>query len=548
MKELFVSLLSMSLVSSLLIIAAVLAHFFKLPKRARCALWACAAVRLIFPISFESVFSLVPEKMTEEEIREILLPDFEADPAFSGAIYGEQLPPMEHVPDPVLAPAEIAESFDILGIVSAVWILGILAMLAYILACSIRVRLAVRESVRLKENIFICDRISGAFVFGLVRPKIYISSVAGEEKKYIIDHERAHIKRLDHLWKPLGFLLLSVNWFNPVCWLGYLIFCKDIELACDERAIKNYDEKDRILYSKALLEARLIDQSYPVSFFGAGIKERVKNVLNYKKTTIWAAAASVLICGAVAVCLMTDPVSSEELPENNDVSAENTFVTTPAASTITTPETASDSEENTPEITTENTSNAAASSERPLTPAELELQKPILANNYEYAGFIADAEGNIIEYVPNENYDDDIPETSLTPSDIDVILSGLNKAEDTEWNVENYYTWYSDNGLLFYVYSKNNRVCTNLPAETGEDAYALEGGTVISAEWNLSRGNSVCVENDEGECIYYSHLSEIAVNAGDKVDKGQLVGYAGSTGMTYYSGIGYEKQYIETTI
>lgn len=603
MKDLFVSLLSMNLSSSLVIAAAVLAHFFKAPKRARCALWACAAVRMMIPFSVESVFSLVPEKMASEEIREAVLPAFEP----AGAIYGEELPPLALVPESGSASAAAADNlgagfdnfgigFDILGTASAVWLLGVSAMLIYLAVCCVRVRLSVREAVRTEENIYICDRISDAFVFGLFRPKIYISSGTGEEKKYIIDHEKAHIKRLDHLWKPLGFLLLSVYWFNPLCWIGYVLFCGDIELACDEKAIKNYDEKNRLLYSEALLKAKLTGQNYPLSFGGSGIKERVKNVLNYKKPTIWAVAASAVLCGAVAVCFMTNPVSSEKFEENNNALTNNASEAAPA---ITSDEAANTTEsgitKNTAESTAASetvTSSAAQETEiineGLLTPEEaekldesvkgrlgyladadgnilgyvppividgkisfeidemesasaggetetgIELKKP--DNGDEYAGYIWDGEGNIIEYVPREYYNDD---TSFTPSNIDIISEKLSEIRTLFLEDKVPYGFTYEENLTFYVSPKWTSIL--IPAEMGTPAYAVEDGTVVMAEYDGGKGLAVCVENTDGESIYYTHLSEMAVENGDTVVKGQVVGYAGTTGLASYPLIGVQK-------
>lgn len=315
MKDIFVSLLNMSLAPSLLIAAIALARLFKaVSKKARCVLWDFAALRLIFPFSLESIFSLMPKKEVIEEIRETAPVIKAVISAAPEDIMFPSQPPIQPYSETVSVP-------DILGIASAVWLGGLMLMLLYMTVSLVRVRLSVREAVR-RDNFLLCDRISDAFILGIFRPRIYIPSALEDKKEYIIAHEQAHIKRLDHIRKPVGFLLLSVYWFNPLCWLGYILFCRDMELACDETAIKNYDLKHKKAYSEALLEAN-VRSGYPVSFGGFGIKERVKNVLNYKKPTIWATAASIVLCGVIAVCFLTDPVSSEKIEEINNESEEN---------------------------------------------------------------------------------------------------------------------------------------------------------------------------------------------------------------------------------
>ena len=122
----------------------------------------------------------------------------------------------------------------VMGFISVIWLVGIAVMLIYTLISYFKIHRKIREAVPYNENIWVCDRIAAPFILGVFRPKIYLpSSIDKQDAEYVIAHERAHLKRRDHLIKPLGFLLLTVYWFNPVIWIAYILLCRDIELACD---------------------------------------------------------------------------------------------------------------------------------------------------------------------------------------------------------------------------------------------------------------------------------------------------------------------------
>ena len=533
MKDLFVSLLNMSLAPSLLIAVTALLRLFKgVPKNARCVLWGFVALRLIFPFSVESIFSLLPKKEVTTEIIETV-------PVINTVI--SNAPENVRFTDRTVPSSAGSLPFsDILGIISAVWLVGVIFMLLYMTVSLVRVHISVREAVK-REDYFLCDRITGAFVLGILRPRIYSPSALEDKKEYIIAHERAHIKRLDHIWKPISFLLLSVYWFNPLCWLGCILFCRDIELACDEMAIKNYDLKHKKAYSETLLEAN-VRSGYPISFGGSGIKERVKNVLNYKKTTIWAAAASAVLCAVIAVCFLTDPVSSENNPvnnieETNNISRENTSQFIPERSETTTE--AALTEETLASVEAD---TAVSTAETPeigsglLTPEEIE---DLDEESQARLGYIADAEGNILGYVPEVVTEKvEIPQTDVKPEDIDIILESLLEIKAVA-DEAGYRSFQTKHGLTVITSHSGKFVMFYLPAEKGTEAYALQDGTVLEADISGGLGYSVTVESSDGSRISYNHLDGFAVEAGDTVVKGQLVGYAGSTGMASYSQIGY---------
>ena len=212
-------------------------------------------------------------------------------------------------------PAEAAEHFDTVAVLKSVagwvWLAGVCGMLLYALISFLRLRHRVRASVLLEKGVFVCDEISDPFILGLIVPKIYLPSGMDEQTRaYVLSHERAHLRRFDFIWKPLGFLLLSVYWFNPLLWLAYILLCRDIELACDEKVVKELDDAGKAAYSEALVHAsvsRRMVSACPLAFGETGVKGRVKSVLNYKKPAFWIILVAILACVAVAVCFLTMP-------------------------------------------------------------------------------------------------------------------------------------------------------------------------------------------------------------------------------------------------
>ena len=319
MSDLFLNILNMSIAASWLILAVVLLRFVlkKAPKSIAVLLWGIVALRLAVPFSFESALSLIPsaETFNAHNIQ------YET-PAISSGI-----PAINNAVNPVLGetfapnPAGSVNPLYVWTfIVSVIWFIGIAAMLLYAVISYVRVRRSVAERIPYEGNIFLCDHVKSPFILGLVRPKIYLPSSMDEAAMGpVIDHEKAHLARRDHWWKPLGFLVLTVHWFNPLCWIAYVLLCRDIELACDEKVIRQMDLDGKKQYSAALLECstgRRLVTVCPLAFGEVGVKERVKNVLNYKKQAFWLIVVAVVACGVVAVIFATNPVKKQP-PMNN---------------------------------------------------------------------------------------------------------------------------------------------------------------------------------------------------------------------------------------
>ena len=220
------------------------------------------------------------------------------------------------------------------GAAGNVWLCGMAGLFIFAMASVFRLCLGVREAVRYKANIYICDTVESPFILGIIKPKIYLSSALSEEKMdYIIAHEKAHLCRYDHLWKPFGYLLLCVYWFNPLCWIAYIMLCRDIELACDEKVIKNMNFETKKEYSRVLLSCatqRRWVLACPLAFGEVGVRERVKSVLQYKKPAFWITVTAIVGCMIVAVCFLTNPkkeyriTEGETIKENSNTNLEDT--------------------------------------------------------------------------------------------------------------------------------------------------------------------------------------------------------------------------------
>lgn len=315
MGDIFLKLLNMSITASWLILAVLCIRFLfrKIPKWITCLLWGVVAIRLIFPFSIESAFSLQP---SAEPIRTSTMVEGELKPYVPSV--DSNMGVVEDTVNPLLAetfayqetesvaPLQIAT-----GIAGSVWLWGMVVLLIFALMSMIKLRLCVREAVRYRENIYICDAVKSPFIMGIIKPRIYLSSALNEEEMdYIIAHEKAHLRRKDHLWKPFGYLLLCIYWFNPMCWIAYIMLCKDIELACDEKVIKDMSFGDKKEYSRVLLSCatqRRLVSVCPLAFGEVGVKERVKSVLNYKKPAFWIIILAIIVCIIVAICFLTNP-------------------------------------------------------------------------------------------------------------------------------------------------------------------------------------------------------------------------------------------------
>ena len=311
MAAVFLKLLNLSISASWLVLAVLVLRLIskRSPKWMNVLLWGIVALRLMLPFSIESALSLIPSAETVSPA----VVQFDPAPTIASGVNI-----IDNAVNPALsehfaaAPtASVNPLYVWTEIAGWVWLIGLGAMLLYALVSYLRLRRRVSVSLCVRENIYLCDAISSPFILGVVKPRIYLPSGLDEvERQNVLSHERAHLTRRDHWWKPLGFALLAVYWFNPLLWLAYALLCRDIELACDERVIRTMDESAVKTYSTVLLACSMPRKAVitcPLAFGEVGVKERVKNALRYKKPAFWVVAASVAVCVVVAVCFLTNP-------------------------------------------------------------------------------------------------------------------------------------------------------------------------------------------------------------------------------------------------
>lgn len=358
LRQLFVGSLNLAVAASWLIVVLLLLRpLLKrlAPKWVLCALWALVAVRLVCPVALQSDLSVY--RLAGDAVQSSGQVTYFQDTGFCGdvryrpvtllpGVSAETLStPDSTVPDATTAadaipqPQTPARSVD-MNLPSILWAVGIYVMLMLALAGYLSLREDVAASIPLEGNVYLCDSIKSPFILGMFRPRIYLTSGMDEAARVcVLRHERAHLRRGDHLWKPLGFLLLAVYWYNPLVWAAYILFCRDMELACDERVIRDMAAEERAAYSQALLDCsrgRHWVAACPLAFGEVGVKTRVKAVLWYKKPAFWAVLAAVVVCAVVAVCFLTNPNGTEnEESDQSPASYQNVALVAYQTDTVT---------------------------------------------------------------------------------------------------------------------------------------------------------------------------------------------------------------------
>ena len=311
MAAVFLKLLNLSISASWLVLAVLVLRLVskRSPKWMNVLLWGIVALRLVLPFSIESALSLIP---SAETVSPVAVQSAPAPTITSGvSVIDNAVNPSLSEHFAAVPTASVNPLYVWAYLAGWVWLIGLGVMLLYALASYLRLRRRVSVSLCVRENIYLCDAISSPFILGVVKPCIYLPSGLDEvQRQNVLSHERAHLARRDHWWKPLGFALLAVYWFNPVLWLAYALLCRDIELACDERVIRTMDESAVKTYSTVLLACSMPRKAVitcPLAFGEVAVKERVRNALRYKKPAFWVVAASVAVCVVVAVCFLTNP-------------------------------------------------------------------------------------------------------------------------------------------------------------------------------------------------------------------------------------------------
>ena len=316
MTRLFLEIFNMSVAASYLLLAIVLIRIplKKAPKWISVLLFGIAAIRLICPLSIESVLSLIPSGET-------VSPDNITN---GSPVINSGIPVIDNTFNPIINETlkpDVGASVNPMQIItfvaSIIWMVGAVALVIYAIFSYLRVKSRVAAAAYVCDNVYRSENISSPFVLGFVKPRIYLPyGLSAETEDYVLAHERAHLTRMDHIWKPVGYLLLMIHWFNPLVWLGYVLFCRDVELACDEKVIKELSRAERADYSEALLMCSIrsrVISACPLAFGESGVKERIKAVLSYKKPAFWVILIGIIVTVVLVVCFLTDPLGMDGL-------------------------------------------------------------------------------------------------------------------------------------------------------------------------------------------------------------------------------------------
>ena len=329
MDKLFITIVNNGLVASWIILAVIVLRKLlnRIPKWVNCLLWGLVAIRLAIPFSIESIFSLIPSaKPVPADIEYAKIPKIDSG-----------MHAVNTVINPVLenhfAVKEIASVNPIqviIFITSYIWLIGVIGLLIYAFVSFIMLKRQVKNAQAIDKGIFRSGTIDSPFILGFVKPSIYIPDYLDDEAYICVtEHEKAHIKRGDFIWKPFGFLILSVYWFNPLCWFAYIMLCKDIEYACDEKVTKAKDKNWKAKYCQVLLDCsskRKMIAACPVAFGEVSVKDRIKFVIRYKKPTLGMIVLAFVACIVVGICFLTNPkttdISDDNIDAGNDLTSE----------------------------------------------------------------------------------------------------------------------------------------------------------------------------------------------------------------------------------
>ncbi len=327
MSGLFQSILQMSITGSFVIVFVYLVRLLlkRAPKIYSYVLWTVVLFRLLCPVTITSSVSLVPQEIAEPEIQ---ISESVEMPVQTEVWENQSVEPLVEFKD-IPFPEERVEpkqnltvtaTPDSSTIVSSIWLIGAILLISYGLVSLIRIYQRVEISILREENVYIAQDIDTPFTLGIIAPKIYLpTGLTEKEAGYIIAHEKHHIKRCDHIIKMIAFLALCIHWFNPLVWLSFVLAGKDMEMSCDEAVMKVFPEDIRQEYSGSLLNlatGRKVIAMAPLAFGEGSVKGRIKNVMNYKKPVFWISVVAVVVCIALAVCLLTNPKEEPEVSES----------------------------------------------------------------------------------------------------------------------------------------------------------------------------------------------------------------------------------------
>ena len=529
MDLLFVKVFNISIMASWLIIAVVLLRAVsgKLPKWVRGFLWLLVGIRLLMPFNIESPLSVLPWADTIVYEKEADNTSSNSPEQISAAVVFDEnvMPALSDKPAGAFsAPkSRLFKDFNLLKVISVIWIFGVCFLACYGVVSYIRLKQSISDAVRFKENIFRTEKITSPFVLGIIKPRIYLPfGLSKEEEFMVLRHEEAHIKRKDHLVKPLGFILLSIYWFNPLIWVAFILMCRDIELACDEKVINEIGFHNKKTYSAVLLElsapGRVI-AACPVAFGEHIVSERIKNVLKMKRTGKILLALAIVICVVTGVVFLTNPPGNKAYADSGSEEQMTVAVSDNDEATVKTD-------------ISENESEAGVPSQ---DPAEV---------NETDNGSDENGEKTADTFVKNDNKE----VTYLWPL-----------TEEKRGLITSLYG-YSEDALGDTRFHRG----VDIAGEPGTEILAVYDGVIeyegyvgitdeeeqdIDAD-RVSRANGyvVIIDLDDGNKAVYGTLEEdFPLKEGDRVTAGGVIGYLGNSGASTGPHLHFELQVPEDT-
>ena len=564
MSTIFLKILNMSLAAGWLILAVIVLRLLlkKAPKWVSCLLWALVAIRLLVPFSIESALSLIPSS----EVVSTSIVSNEAPSVNTGfKIVNEAVNPVISTTFAPPVESSVTPMAVIVSIAAAAWIVGMIAMLVYALVSFLKLKKQVSASTPVNVKTFetnrtvmACDDIKSPFILGIFKPVIYIpSNLDLKTAQYVCAHENAHLRRRDNWWKPLGFALLSVHWFNPLVWIAYVLLCRDIEAACDEKVIKDKDRNYMADYSQALLDCAMERKrisACPVAFGETGVKGRVKGILNYKKPAFWIIIVALVITAVVAVCFLTNPKKKLLFADENvntvKIEKNENYVLNPS-------ELSNEGEEPyLQNFLTEGTGFTQSAEEDNQEAAEEIVNDYVPGDEnfdieYEYRdGLYVVDNGQSYKYkkiLVGKNGSAACPGmfTVLTNNpDItfETVEKSLFSSNSADWlddtqiigmgalnrPFEGFNVWPTESERISAEFDDNHQL-TDIAGETGDPVYAIADGIVIFAGFDSKKGNTlrICSNN---AVIEYTHLDSIAAKEFSNVKAGDIIASLGNSG------------------
>lgn len=490
MKEAFIGLLNMCIPASIMIVAVIAFRlvFRKAPKVIVRILWCLVGLRLICPVMIKSPLSLIPSQTSfvvkeNNEVR--------SSTGISGVddtLNRYLMQECEKAGGEVISNGKRIITSKAATVLLIIWAAGIAVLLSKSLISYLKLKTKLRESVRYEEGVYQTDKLTTPLVFGIVHPVIYVPfKLSGEQLECVVMHEKTHIKRKDYLIKPLGYILFSVYWFNPLVWVAYALFCHDVEMACDEMVIDELGHEKKGIYARTLLECSAPESmlmACPVAFAEVGVKERIVNVMKMGKSKSGVVISAVLVAVAIAVFFMTNPVNASQRGDYKDEKELNVT----AAEEINKEEIVND--------------------EKTADTLTVKDEETVTENSDAKEDYTVTSEASNNE--AGENSKEESKETIVTELSLVCPIPG-------------------DGMRITMAYSEKHKA-VDWAAALGTPLVASFDGSISATGFDTTNGNYIVIKDAEGNCAFYNHCDTVDVKVDQVVTAGTQIGTLGATG------------------